>query len=737
MHLRGGLQSQDGPWLLNGPRGSTTPVLSLLQDASPDFARVEVATPCMMGETMKASGKPSVYLARTIAGLSLTLILAGVVLGAAAIFQAGNPVGLLSHQLTIPVSGVVFSLLGGLVLARHPRHVIAWLLAGIGLISGLEMLNIGFLTLRSLSAPGELIPAPAVSHWLAQWIWMPRAMVSITLLLLFFPDGRLPSRRWRPIAWASASAIALATLTEAFRAKSWPGLGGIVWNPFGIQSGLLERAVILSAVLLTFCFVASLASVLVRFRGAAGVVRLQLKWMVYTVGLVVVLLVLTGLLTLLPVDERLVAELTYSAVNLTAAFIATAVGIAVLRYRLFDIDLIINRTLVYIPLTILVIGSYVVIVGSLGALFQARSSLLISLAATGVIAVLFQPMRDRLQRTVNRKLYGDRDEPYRVLSQLGQRLGGASKPGEILQAIVDTVARTLKLPYVAVSMSGEIEVEQSSGSARPEGEMIELPLRYRNRLVGHLRCGQRSPDEPFSEAEANLLQDIANQVAVAVYALQLSADLQRSRERIVSAREEERRRLRRDLHDGLGPQLASLGLKIDAARNQIEHDPLQATEILGDLRWEVKDAIADIRRLVYDLRPPVLDELGLTGALRASAVAQLSPAGSEVTVEGPERIPHLPAAVEVAAYRIGQEAVTNVARHARAKHCTVRLQIESDLQMEIRDDGEGLPELIKAGVGLTSMEERASELGGRFVIEGIQTGGTRVFVQFPLGTDRS
>ncbi len=684
------------------------------------------------GGAMNADRSLSSGLVWSITGLSGLMIGAGVLLWGMAIVGSGQLIGLLSHQLTTPFSGVIFAGLGGRVLSRHPRHPIAWMLAGLGLLTGAEVLNLGVLAYASLRAPGAVIPAPDLSHWLAQWIWAPRAMIPLTLFLLLFPDGKLPSRRWRPAAWAAAAGIVGSSTASAFEPGSWQALGGIVRNPYAVQSDMWTYLTALSSGLLTVSLLTSLASIVVRSRGARGVERQQLKWMVYAVAVVFILFLVTVPLLTAFGESRLAVEVAYSFVNLVSVCVAISVSVAVLRYRLYDIDLIINRTLVYGALTVLIVGLYVVIVGSLGATFQARGSLLISLVATGVIAVLFQPLRDRVQRTVNRLLYGERDEPYRVLSRLGRRLEGPNVPEAMLASIVGTIAQTLKLPYVAIAFPNSEGYEVVSETGKPTGDQVTLPLEYRGGRVGRLICSPRGSNEPFTDAERDLLRDIAVQAAVAVHALKLSAALQRSRERLVSAREEERRRLRRDLHDGLGPQLASLGFKIDAARNQLEKDPGAADAILLELRYQVKEAVGDIRRLTHDLRPPALDELGLVPALRSSAVAQFSSAGLRVDVDGPEDMPPLPAAVEVAAYRIVQEAVTNVARHAHAKSCFVRLRVDDGLELEVLDDGIGLPDSHQAGVGLKSMQERTAELGGRFHIEPRPQQGTRVVARFPL-----
>jgi signal transduction histidine kinase len=255
---------------------------------------------------------------------------------------------------------------------------------------------------------------------------------------------------------------------------------------------------------------------------------------------------------------------------------------------------------------------------------------------------------------------------------------------------------------------------------------------YQSETIGQLELAQRAPGEAFTAADRRLLQAIAQQAGVAVHAVRLTADLQRSRERLVTTREEERRRLRRDLHDGLGPALASLTLKIDAARNMLSLDHERAEVLLAEVREQTQQAITDIRHLVYGLRPPTLDELGLLSALQEQA-AQYQHEGIVVDLDTPSVLPALAAAVEVAVYRISQEALVNVARHADAKHCQLRLYIRIDtLCLDISDDGKGIPPRHRIGVGLHAMHERASELGGSCVVSEGASGGTLIQVRLPL-----
>lgn len=400
---------------------------------------------------------------------------------------------------------------------------------------------------------------------------------------------------------------------------------------------------------------------------------------------------------------------------------------------LSDIRLLINRTLVYGTLTAIVVGIYVAVVGYLGLLFEEETHhLAISLFATGLIALLFQPLRTYLQRGVNRLMYGERDDPYAVLSRLGRRLEAALAPEAILPSMVETVAQALKLPFVAITLKQDQEMVVAAAYGSTAVDPLTLPLVYQGETIGQLLLAPRRPGEFLTTADRHLLQSIAQQAGVAAHAVRLTADLQRSRERLVMAREEERRRLQSDLHDGLGPVLASLPLKLDAALNLLKHDPAEASTLLLELKTQAQATIIDIRRLVYGLRPLALDQLGLVAAIRQYAASYHKVNGLLITLEAPEYLPPFPAAVEVAAYRIVQEALTNTAAHASAQTCLIRLWLDRGLCLEIRDDGVGLPKDGRMGVGLASMNERAAELGGSCVIEPVPSGGTRVVARLPL-----
>ena len=499
--------------------------------------------------------------------------------------------------------------------------------------------------------------------------------------------------------------------------------------------------------------------------------RTQIRWIVWgasaaTIGLV--LQIVIGIRTFSSagyIPSMFQDFVIYPIGQLLKLLLPVSIVFAIQRYRLWDINILVNRALVYGALTTIVISIYVVVVGALGTMIQGRGNLLVSILATGLVAVLVQPLRDRLQRGVNRMMYGERDDPITVLSQLGQRLEATLAPDAVLPSLVETVAQTLKLPYVTIEMTNtRLDSQPFDGAARatqdkpetdsasinlfspiisygtPQPELIRLPLIYQSETIGQLIVSPRAQDEKLSPMDRHLLENIAHQAGMAVHAVSLTTDLQRSRQNLVTAREEERRRLRSDLHDGLGPNLASQGLKLAAVKQLLENNPTAAIPLLDQVMSQNKSTVDDVRRLVYGLRPPALDELGLVAAIRDHVSGMKGKSTLQIEITEPEAtLPSLSAAVEVAAYRIVLEAVTNVIRHAQAKHCAIRFAVShnasgNDLQIEIQDDGKGMPEAHRAGVGLRSMRERAEEIGGMCVIESNTRQGTRVSVNVPLIT---
>ncbi len=603
------------------------------------------------------------------------------------------------------VAGVTFTLVGALVVPRQPRNPVGWLFVAAGLSNAVALLSASFSSYRPMA-------------WLYAWLPAP-AYGLLPLVLLLFPDGRLPSRSWRAVAWFAV--VMMATAAVFLAVTTWA-------DPLFVDPRTLSElppTVLLGRVGLVgiiLSIVAAVVSLVVRWRRATGDTRQQLKWL--GLGAAFIPVGIAGQLALVP-----------WAWLLPATTVPAAACVAMLRYRLYDVDLFLNRSLVYAALTVLVVAIYVGTVTTLGAVFTSGESWQ-RIAAAGVVAVVFGPLKERLQRGANRLLYGDRDDPYAVVSRLSLRLEQAVDPATVLAQVAETVADALHLPYAAIQLADGAEDERPVAS---HGRRIEEPeafdMTYQGQVVGRLLVNPRSSAEPFTAAERSLLEDLARHAGLAVRTVGLTADLQRSRERLVRSREEERRRLRRDLHDGLGPALAGMTMQVGAARALLAGDPHRVEDLLGELEQQLQVCVKEIRQLVDNLRPSTLDRMGLFGAIRHRAdmfVAGSAGSALTVVVTAPDELPELPAAVEVVAYRIAAEAITNAVRHAEATRISIRLALNAGLLVEVTDDGRGLPVGYRPGVGLTSMRERTEELGGTFVAERLPAGGTRIRAVLPL-----
>jgi signal transduction histidine kinase len=670
------------------------------------------------------------------------------------------PIGILS---------LVYPTMGALIVSRLPRNPIGWLFCGVGLLYAIRRFTWAY---AEYTRYGNIaFPLGDYAGWLSSSLEYTGQALAVVFLMLLFPDGRLLSRRWRVVVVIAICGAALSALYDAFAPYYGNPLTPPYGNPFGVVGvigGLFTTYELfavsesLGMALLLASSLAALFSLILRLRRARGDERQQLMWFLYAAVPAVAGL---SAVTLERIVFRFTTDLLFNTIRVPSPWLSFSMDvyyasliallvlplftyIAILRHGLYDIDRLVNRTLVYGALTASIAGIYVLMVGGIGTVFEARGNLEISLLAAVLVAVLFQPLRGRLQRGVNRLMYGERDDPYAVTSRLGRRLEATIEPEAVLPTVTETIAQALKLPYAAILLKEGEGYRSAAAYGSPTEESESLPLVYQREEIGRLVIAPRAPGEEFSAADRRLLEDLARQAEVAVHAVRLTTDLQRSREQLVASREEERRRLRRDLHDGLGPTLASLALRLDAARKLVRRKPGDAEELLSRLKDQTQDTVGDVRRLVYGLRPPALDDLGLLAAVRQQAeghgfVAHDALPTDEVIEKGrvvfaldaSEDLFPLPAAVEVAAYRIIQEAMTNVARHARARTCRVRFSVDRAggvLELEVTDDGVGMPEDRRAGVGLSSMRERAEELGGTLVVEPGPEGGTRVLARLPV-----
>ena len=587
------------------------------------------------------------------------------------------------------VIGLAFAFCGAFISWHRPAHPVGWMYLVGGNLQLLSTLVPLEMFLGDRGAPGW---ATALVGVVVDWAW-PINIAILPLSLLLLPDGRLPSPRWRPVAWLIALTAPLFVLEigtgsgsplPGFPSPGWtlPTTGG--WAVLWTGSEIRGVASILVGV----------AALVVRYRRGDGVVRRQLLLMLLAAGTIAVAITPWGLIAGTPI-----------VVLFAIPLLPIAIAWAIVAHGLLDIRLVVARGLSYALLSGLVLAGYVVLV----LVFSGVASALI-------IALLAFPLRARLQRAVQRLVYGDRD-PLRVASLVGQRLVD-------LAGSLDEIRTAMRLPYVAVLVGDQVLA--AAGEPTQAVQQRTLPG------SGVLLIGLRRGESALAVPDQRVLDLLGGPLAVAVRATLVSAELQSSRERLVTAREEERLRLRRDLHDGLGPLLTGVALTADAAANLADRDPVQARELLAEVRAEVRVAIAEIRRVVDDLRPPALAELGLAGALRARAAQtarRVDGSALRVDVQA-DATTVLPAAVEVAAYRIATEALNNVVRHSRADAVQLRVWQDTALHVQIADDGSGSAQW-HPGVGITAMQERAAELGGECIAGPSPTGGV-VVARLPL-----
>ena len=564
----------------------------------------------------------------------------------------------------------------------------------------------------------------------------------VVFVLLLFPTGALLSRRWRPVAWAAAAAIAAWALGNAFAPTLISAGSPPVRNPVGGAGAALIVATGLAAIV----------SLVFRYRRAGTVEREQLKWLVYAGGLIV-----AAVLAEIPVDKILspgaAATNLQNAISSGAvALVPMAIGIAVFRYRLYDIDVVISKTLVYGSLAVFITGVYVAIVVGIGSLAQhgVRPSLALSIVATAVVAIAFQPVRERVQRLANRLVYGQRATPYEILADFAGRMAGAYAAEDLLPRMARILAEGTGATRADVWLkSGDTFHD---GAAWPDGapplpparatvadvpaypaaDRI-LPVRYQGEVLGALSVSKR-PGEPLTPTEDRLLADLAAQVGLVLknaglreQLLARLEEIRASRQRLVAAQDEERRRIERNIHDGAQQQLVALAIKLSITESLIGTDTDGERELLAELRQDAAGAVEDLRDLARGIYPPLLASGGLAAALQAQA--RKAPVPTSVTANGVGRYPQ---DMEAAVYFCVLEALQNVAKYASATRAEIRLAAGHDLTFEVTDDGAGFDPGTKAcGTGLQGMADRLHAHGGTLAVRSAPGAGTTILGRLP------
>jgi signal transduction histidine kinase len=640
---------------------------------------------------------------------------------------------------------VGFATVGALLAWKRAANPIGWLLSATGLSYAAA-----FIGLLLLQFPRTRI----WSSWLG-WLWF-FGIGFVVFVLLLFPTGRLPSRRWRPVGWAAAAALAGWVIGNAFAptiisagspAQRNPiGVGGLAGHVFDILAGA-------GALLIVVTGLAAIVSLVFRYRRAGAVEREQLKWLVYAGGLIV-----AALLAEVPIGQILgtsaVSTDVQNAMSSGAiALVPLAIGIAIFRYHLYDIDVVINKTLVYGSLAVFITGVYVAIVVGLGSLAQrgARPSLALSIAATAVVAIAFQPVRERVQRLANRLVYGRRAIPYEVLADFAGRMAGAYAAEDLLPRMARILAEGTAATRADVWLKSGEEFHDGAAwpadaaplpparataadvPAYPAADRI-LPVRHQGEVLGALSVSKR-PGEALTPTEDRLLADLAAQVGLVLknaglreQLLARLEEIRASRLRLVAAQDAERRRIERNIHDGAQQQLVALAIKLSITESMIGTDTEGERELLAELREDAAGAVEELRDLARGIYPPLLISMGLVAALEAQARKAAVP--TSVAADGMGRYPQ---DLEAAVYFCVLEALQNVAKYAGATRAEIRLAASGhNLTFEVADDGAGFdPESRGYGTGLQGMADRLHAHGGSLDVRSSPGSGTTIAGRLP------
>lgn len=636
-----------------------------------------------------------------VAGASTIMAVSALVLGLASV---GWATSLASYSVSAAGIGLSIALIGALVLREVPSNSLGVLMSASGLWATLGALCAALVTVVPSGSALQLAMV------LVQGTWPP-AVFMFLLVPQLYPHGTVMSPRWRiplVVTITAATTSTLALMTSQYVLDGHPDLAHPF--PLPIPGAVVDATILGGALVVVGMAVAALVGQALRMRRAPSDERARISWLMTAVLLMIIAFVgpSQGIALLIEV----------------AAIICLGVGIA--RHQLFDIETVLSRALVY-----------VIVIGVSLAAALAAAAMLGTLSGVGVLPALAAAVTalalaasfGRLKRRVDWILYGRRSDPGKAIAFLGERLASAPASDDVLPIVVSTLRESLRLPYAAVTLVDEDGPAATSGE-RPD-RTVTFPLRYGGLPVGTLEVGLRRGDRELAAADHRLIATFVAQAGASAHGAQVTRDLRRSRERLVRAREEERRIMRRELHDGLGPALAGMSLGLESLHRGA------ATEGQARLAWDLMEqaqqSLSEVRSLARDLRPAALDELGLAAAVRqqAQVTSRLTGGHPQVAVHVVTHLPDLPAAVEVAAYRIIQEGLMNAVRHANAANCVVEISSNGSLLVRVDDDGDGLTP-SQSGAGLRSMRERAEELGGLCTVTFAAGTGTSVCAQLPL-----
>ena len=674
-------------------------------------------------------GRTARWLAGSVATLSLALMVSGLALTytnrhlVPASLNTWDFSDIFQDlvNLAVPVVGFV-------VASRRPENRIGWVFLAAGLGLALNAFCDPYAQRALIAVPGSL-PAGRAVAWISNWIFVIQT-AALSYLLLLFPTGRLRTRRWRPAAWFMALAFTLIFVTQLVRATR-------IWaEPFrAFPRGQVPGVLLATLILVPITLLIGITGLLVRYARSTGEERLQLKWFAAAA-----LLVVATMIPAILIDSTLTTVLS----NLAILCLFAAIGIAVLKYRLYDIDIVISKAVLYGSLAVFITAVYVGLVAGVGTLVGHRGSPLLAALAATVVAVAFQPVRQWAGRLANRVVYGRRATPYQVLSEFAQRIGGAYPHEDVLPQMARMVAGGTGAEQVVVWLRVDDELVPEAASkgrldAVPQpvdgqdlpalpGTGLSVPVVHQGELLGAISVRMRR-DEPLRPASEQLVADVASQAGLVLSNAGLIEDLRASRQRLVAAQDEARRRLERNIHDGAQQDLVALAIKVRIAKSAVDDDPAEAKELLGELQTDTAATLENLRDLARGIYPPLLADLGLVAALNAQASKSPVP----VTVEA-DGIGRFGQDTEAAVYFCCLEALQNIGKYARATQARICLRAQNgNLSFTVSDDGAGYDARhTPLGSGQRNMADRLAALGGRLEVRSAPSQGTTITAHLPV-----
>jgi signal transduction histidine kinase len=676
--------------------------------------------------------------ARALAGgsfaLSLTLCAATVVY----LVRAWDT-PTLPTEFGVKGFGIAFALVmggvGAVVAARRPSNPIGWIFCGIGVISGVLAFSTEYARWAVVDEGAR--PAGALyAAWLQEWLWIP-LVAGLAIVAGIFPDGRFLSPGWRRAIWIATLAATVPTVMTALTPRLTIFVGHD--NPVGIGGDAMASFVGPSVALLLPLMFLGAASAVARFRRSRGEERQQLKWLTLAMSLMAVMIAFYGVISLAAGGTTDQAEFDWSEYVVILSFMAVPVSIAfgVLKYRLYDIDFVINKAVVYGVLGAFITLVYVAVVVGIGAAIGTTSNAFLSAVAAAIVALAFQPARRRAQRLANRVVYGERATPYEVLAQLGDRLAGEYAADDVLFRVASILAGGVAADLAAVWLHVGNELRPAAvwpagtvvPTIRVAGDQIAdeiegtrvFAVRQQGETLGAI--GIRKPaTDPLTPADEKLVTDLAAQAGLVLRNVRLIEDVRGSRRRLVEAQDHERRKIERNLHDGAQQQLVALTVQLGLLE-RVAEDPERVRTMASGLQTALRDALDDLRDLARGIYPPLLADKGLREALESHSRKAAVP----TTVEA-DGIGRHPQEVEAAIYFCVLEALQNTAKYAEASHATIRLaERDGEVTFEVEDDGRGFDRSATSyGTGMQGMLDRLEALGGGMEVDTAPGRGTVV-----------